>query len=77
MFSVHNECVRTTSAVEGYNSYLSSQIPMHGSFWNFLQVIKQEEFQKYTELDQALDEIFDIFERPKKRFRDRSTQIKN
>lgn len=73
---MHNECVRTTSAVEGYNSYLCAQIPTHGNFWDFLQIIKQEEFQKYTELQQALDGVFEISERPRKWSKDRSTAIK-
>lgn len=62
--------------MEGYNSYLSSLIPTHGSFWDFLKVIKQEEFQKHNELSLALDGVYDVFERPKKKFKNQAHIIR-
>lgn len=73
---MNSECVRTTSAVERYSSYLGAHIAMHGSFWDFLQVIRQNEFQKYVDFKQLHDGVSGVSQTPKKRNRDRSEQIK-
>ena len=69
--------MRTTSALEGYKSGLCTQIPTHGNFWDFLKVLKQEEFQKYNELTLTFDGVYDVFESPKKRFKNQSYIIED
>lgn len=73
--SLHKEHNRTTSALEGYNSYLSTRIPTHGNFWEFFKVLKHDESRQFNELSQTLDGFYEVFERPKKRNRDRHDLI--
>ncbi|KAI8116748.1 hypothetical protein CVS40_11230, partial [Lucilia cuprina] len=45
-FSVYNENIRTTSAVEAYNGIIGRSAEKNGHFFKFVKVIRDEEFLK-------------------------------
>ncbi|XP_067625165.1 uncharacterized protein [Eurosta solidaginis] len=65
--SLFGENVRTTH--EGHNSYLSTKMSKHGSVWEYIKFIRDDELQKYTELKQVLDGALNVFDRPRKKSR--------
>lgn len=48
--SVHGRHSRATSSLEAYNCALNKRIRCKGNFFNFCQILVNEEFEKYTTL---------------------------
>lgn len=46
--SVYRRHSRTNNAVEAYNCSLNKKIRSNGDFYAFAQILKQQEFEKYT-----------------------------
>lgn len=60
--------MRTTSALEAFNSVLNRSLPKHANFFKFIDSIKQHEFSRYTEFSNSIDKCPET--RKKKRKRD-------
>lgn len=72
---MNEECTRTTSSLECYNSHLNRKLKAHGNFFEFTSCIQSEEFTKFRELQNSLDGVLDIFEPRKKKYKTKDDLI--
>ncbi|XP_046802932.1 RING finger protein B-like [Lucilia cuprina] len=75
VFSVHLEVIRTTSALEGFNSKLSKKLEKHGRFLKFLEVIRNEDFTHLVSLIQSSAGILSVLPKKRKQNLDKDSKI--
>lgn len=61
--SVYRRESRTNNTVEAYNCSLNKKIRAKGDFYAFVQILKQQEFDKYTTIRLLVDSAGGVAER--------------
>ncbi|XP_036332044.1 uncharacterized protein LOC118743463 isoform X2 [Rhagoletis pomonella] len=61
--SVHNASIRTTSAIEAYNSKLTMKMSKNQNIFKFLIVLLEEDFKKIPMFKSELDGTFNVHEK--------------
>lgn len=71
------EPIRTTSALEGFNSKLSRSIEKHGQFYKFLDCIRNEDFQHSVSLSKIAAGALSVLPKKRKTQSDKDSKIRH
>lgn len=69
--------MRTTSALEAFNSVLSRSLPKHANFFKFIDSIKHHEFSRFTDFLNSIDQTSEPVKKKRKQDQLRDEKIKH